>query len=88
MQIRKQFAVVAAGAIATVALAAGPAAAATGNSVPGKGVIAQQCFGAPYGQTGIQYGQLKQNPPHPLAGGYGVPQVLAAHGPDGAIPVC
>jgi hypothetical protein len=82
MKIRKQLAVLGAGAIAAVALAAGPAAAA------GNGVTAKECFGAPYGKTGLQYRQFKQDPAHPLAGGYGLPGVLAAHGPDGAIPLC
>ncbi|MFN8027347.1 MAG: hypothetical protein U0W40_13615 [Acidimicrobiia bacterium] len=82
MKIRKQLAVVAAGAVAAVALAAGPAAAA-GN---GNGVVAKDCFGAPYGKTGLQYGQFKASG-HP-GGPYGLPQVLAAHGPDGAIPLC
>jgi hypothetical protein len=80
MKMRKQLAVLGAGAIAAVALAAGPAAAA------GNGVTVKECFGAPYGKTGLQYGQFKYS--GHVDSGYGVPGVLAAHGPDGLIPLC
>jgi hypothetical protein len=83
MKIRKQLAVAGAVTVAALALAAGPAAA-TGN-----GVTVKECFGAPYGKTGLQYGQFKQGPlgSH-VDSGYGVPGVLAAHGPDGLAPLC
>jgi hypothetical protein len=81
-EIVKKLAATAAIALGFVALGA-PAASA---GAPGKD--AQTCFGAAYGQTGLQYGQLKKNAPHPVDGGYGLPGVLAAHGPNGAIPLC
>ena len=52
------------------------------------GNAVKECLGAPCGKTGLQYGQLKKAAPHPLPGGYGLPAVRAAHGPDGVAPLC
>jgi hypothetical protein len=82
VRMKRRIGVLAGSAALAVALSAAPAMAA------GNGNIVKDCFGKPYGQTGLQYGQLKQDAPHPLGGGYGVPAVLAAHGPDGAEPLC
>jgi len=84
MKIRTKLVAFAAATTATLALGAGPALAA-GN---GNGGTFKDCLGTNYGQSGLNYGQLKQDPPHPLAGGYGLPGVLAAHGPDGVAPLC
>jgi hypothetical protein len=84
MKIRMKLVAFAAAITATLALGAGPALAA-GN---GNGGTFKDCFGVNYGQSGLNYGQLKQDAPHPLAGGYGLPGVLAAHGPDGVAPLC
>ena len=80
--MRNRIAALAGSAAFVVALSAAPALAA------GNGNVVKDCFGAPYGKTGLQYGQLKKDAPHPLPKGYGVPSVLAAHGPDGAAPLC
>ena len=70
--------------ITAAALLAVPATASAGN-----GKTFKECFNNSYGQTGLQYGQLKKDPPagHP-AGGYGIGSVLAAHGPEGLLPLC
>ena len=80
--------IIATGSVAALALVgfAGTASAEPMGKANGK--AAQECFGAAYGQTGLQYGQLKKAAPHPVDGGYGLPSVLAAHGPEGAIPLC
>jgi hypothetical protein len=80
--------IIATGAAAAFAMVAfaGTASAAE-QPAQGKGKAFQTCFGVAYGQSGIQYGQLKKDAPHPVDGGYGLPGVLAAHGPDGAIPL-
>jgi hypothetical protein len=79
--------IIAARAAAAFAMVAftGTASAAE-HSAQGKGKAFQTCFGAANGQTGLQYGQLKKDAPHPVDGGYGLPGVLATHGPGGAIP--
>ena len=45
--------------------------------------------GTSYGQSGLNYGQLKKADlgDHPAISPYGLPGVLAAHGPDGLIPL-
>ena len=67
---------------AAIAALAIPAAASAGN-----GSDFKKCFGVSYGQTGLQYGQFKKDPAHAVGGGYGITGVLAAHGPNGAIPL-
>jgi hypothetical protein len=71
---------VATAAIAALAL---PAAASAGN-----GTTFQSCFGTTYGQSKLVYGQFKQDPAHPASPGGGLPGLLAAHGPNGAAPLC
>jgi hypothetical protein len=59
----------------------------TAAALAGNGKDFKDCFGVSYGESGLNYGQLKKDAPHPVAGGYGIGGVLAAHGPDGAIPL-
>lgn len=77
--------IIATGAVAALAMV-GLAGTA---SAEGNGKAFQECFGVSYGQSGLAYGQLKKNFPegHPAVDPYGLPGVLAAHGPDGAIPL-
>jgi hypothetical protein len=56
----------------------------------GNGKDFKDCFGVSYGQSGLNYGQLKKADlgDHPALSPYGLPGVLAAHGPDGLAPLC
>ncbi len=69
--------------LTAAAVLAVPAAASAGNGTDFKG-----CFGANYGQSGLNYGQFKKDPAHAVSGGYGMTGVLAAHGPSGLAPLC
>ena len=69
--------------LTAAAILALPAAASAGNGTAFKG-----CFGASYGQSGLNHGQFKKDPAHAVAGGYGITGVLAAHGPAGLAPLC
>ena len=71
---------VTAAALAALAI---PTAASAGN-----GTTFKQCFGVSYGQSQLVYGQFKKNPAHPAEPGGGLPGILAAHGPNGAAPLC
>ena len=75
--------IVATGAVAALAMVG---FAGTASAEPmGKGQVFKECFKANYGQSGLQYGQLKKDFPegHPPVDPYGLPGVLAAHGPGG-----
>jgi hypothetical protein len=70
------------------ALTLGVAGSGVAGAANGNGGEFRSCFGTAYGQSGLQYGQFKADPAHAVPGGYGLPGVLAAHGPDGAAPLC
>ena len=55
-------------------------------ALAGNGKDFKEYFGESYGQSGLNYGQLKKAAPH-VVSPYGLPGVLAAHGPGGAIPL-
>jgi hypothetical protein len=73
--------------ILVLALAAVMVMSMAGAALAGNGKDFNDCFGTSYGQSGLNYGQLKKDAPHPVEGGYGIVGVLAAHGPEGAIPL-
>ncbi len=82
--MKRSLAIVATSVTAVLTLGAGSAYAA------GNGQAFKTCFGTTYGQSIFSYGQFKDNtlPGHQDLSGYGLPGVLAAHGPDGAYPLC
>ena len=73
--------------ILVLALAAIMIMSMASAALAGNGKDFNDCFGVSYGQSGLNYGQLKKDAPHPVDGGYGIVGVLAAHGPEGAIPL-
>jgi|SoiMethySBSTD1v2_1073268.scaffolds.fasta_scaffold522180_3 hypothetical protein len=85
--MKKLIAIASASVVAALSVGIAGAGVATA-SASGTGTEFRSCFGVGYGQSGLQYGQFKKDPAHPLPGGYGLPGVLAAHGPDGAAPLC
>lgn len=68
---------------ATAAFVTVPTFAAAGN-----GQTFKDCFGTSYGQSKLVYGQFKKDPAHPANPGGGIVGLLAAHGPNGAAPLC
>ena len=69
--------------VLAAAMLALPATAFAGN-----GTTFKECFGVSYGQSKLVYGQFKKDPAHPAQPGGGLPGLLAAHGPQGAAPLC
>ena len=82
--MKRSLVLIATSVTAVLTLGVGSASAA------GNGQAFKACFGADYGRSGLNYGQFKDTtlPGHQGLSGYGLPGVLAAHGPDGAYPLC
>jgi hypothetical protein len=75
--------------IAVLAMAVVLVMAMGSAALAGNGKDFKEYFGSNYGQSGLNYGQLKKADlgNHPAVAPYGLPGVLAAHGPDGLIPL-
>ena len=75
--------------IAVLAMAVVLVMAMGSAALAGNGKDFKDYFGTSYGQSGLNYGQLKKADlgDHPAVAPYGLPGVLAAHGPDGLIPL-
>lgn len=88
--MKKVISVAFVGVLATASLAVGAGAAFSESndaSSHAPGQVVRECFGDNYGQSGLAYGQAKVDPPHPVEP-YGLPELLAAHGPNGAVSLC
>jgi hypothetical protein len=72
--------------IAVLAMAVVLVMAMGSAALAGNGKDFKEYFGVSYGQSELNYGQLKKAAPHEVSP-YGLPGVLAAHGPNGAIPL-
>jgi hypothetical protein len=73
---------------AVVALSAAGLVATAGAANAGPGQDMKECFGTNYGQSALKFSDTKGAHPGGNIGPYGLAQLMAAHGPDGAAPLC